>query len=75
MAVRVATKSLTWSAAQSHGFPSYAVGNLVDLGIVVTAYPTFSKALGLSLRLPDSVADAKALYPVTETICHPKSVP
>lgn len=74
VAARAATKSWTWSAARPHGICGYAVGNPMNLGMVVSVYATISKALGLPLRHPGSVANANALYQVTDTAHLAKSV-
>ena len=74
VAARAATKSWTWSAARPHGICGYAIGNPMNLGMVVSVYATISKALGLPLRHPGSIANANALYQVTDTAHLAKSV-
>src|SRR5262249_41289377 len=44
-----------------------AVGNPMNLVMVLAVYATISKALGLPLRHPGSEANARALYNVTDS--------
>ena len=74
VAARAAKKSWTWSAARPHGICGYAVGNPMNLGMLISVYATVSKALGLPLRHPGSAANANALYQVTDTKHLAKSV-
>jgi nucleoside-diphosphate-sugar epimerase len=59
-------KAWTWSAARPHGICGFAIGNPMNLIMVVAVYATISKALGLPLRHPGSEANAHALYNVTD---------
>ena len=67
VAERSRGKSWTWSTARPHGICGFAIGNPMNLGMVVSVYATLSKALGLPLRHPGSLANANALYQVTDT--------
>lgn len=60
-------KTWTWSAARPHGICGLAIGNPMNLGSVISVYATLSKALGLPLRHPGTVANANALYQVSDT--------
>lgn len=60
-------KSWTWSAARPHGICGFAVGNPMNLVMVLAVYATISKTLGLPLRHPGSEANAHALYNVTDS--------
>ena len=64
---RQQSKIWTWSAARPHGICGFAIGNPMNLVMVVAVYATISKALGLPLRHPGSRANAAALYQVTDT--------
>ncbi|MGV9863415.1 SDR family oxidoreductase [Rhodococcus koreensis] len=57
----------TWSAARPHGICGFAVGNPMNLVMVLAAYATISKALGLPLRHPGSEQNADSLYNVTDS--------
>ncbi len=67
VAERAKGKAWTWSTARPHGICGFAIGNPMNLSMVVSVYATISKALGLPLRHPGSVANANALYQVTDT--------
>jgi nucleoside-diphosphate-sugar epimerase len=60
-------KPWSWSAARPHGICGFAIGNPMNLVMVIAVYATISKALGLPLRHPGSRANASALYQVTDT--------
>ena len=60
-------KRWSWSSARPHGICGFAVGNPMNLVMVLAVYATISKALGLPLRHPGSRANAEALYNVTDT--------
>jgi nucleoside-diphosphate-sugar epimerase len=60
-------KNWTWSSARPHGVCGFAVGNPMNLVMVVAVYATISKALGLPLRHPGTRANAHALYQVTDS--------
>lgn len=64
---RQAGKEWTWSSARPHGICGFAVGNPMNLVMVLAVYATISKALGLPLRHPGSEANAAALYNVTDS--------
>jgi nucleoside-diphosphate-sugar epimerase len=59
-------KAWTWSSARPHGVCGFAIGNPMNLVMVLAVYATISKALGLPLRHPGSEANARALYNVTD---------
>jgi nucleoside-diphosphate-sugar epimerase len=59
-------KAWTWSSARPHGICGFAIGNPMNLVMVLAVYATISKALGLPLRHPGSEANARALYNVTD---------
>jgi len=59
-------KAWTWSSARPHSICGFAIGNPMNLVMVLAAYATISKALGLPLRHPGSEANARALYNVTD---------
>ncbi|OAE99707.1 NAD-dependent dehydratase [Bradyrhizobium centrolobii] len=60
-------KGWTWSSARPHGICGFAIGNPMNLVMVLAVYATISKALGLPLRHPGSEANARALYNVTDS--------
>jgi nucleoside-diphosphate-sugar epimerase len=60
-------KAWTWSSARPHGICGFAIGNPMNLIMVLAVYATISKALGLPLRHPGSEANARALYNVTDS--------
>jgi nucleoside-diphosphate-sugar epimerase len=60
-------KAWTWSSARPHAICGFAVGNPMNLVMVLAVYATISKALGLPLRHPGSEANARALYNVTDS--------
>ena len=64
----------TWSAARPHGICGFAIGNPMNLVMVIAVYATISKALGLPLRHPGSRANEQALYQVTDTAHLSKAV-
>jgi len=67
-------KSWTWSTARPHGICGFAIGNPMNLATVIAVYASLSKALGLPLRHPGSVANANALYQVTDSAHLAKAV-
>lgn len=67
IAERQRGKGWTWSSARPHGICGFAIGNPMNLVMVVAVYATISKALGLPLRHPGSRRNASALYQVTDT--------
>jgi nucleoside-diphosphate-sugar epimerase len=60
-------KAWTWSSARPHGICGFAIGNPMNLVMVLAVYATISKALSLPLRHPGSAANAHALYNVTDS--------
>jgi nucleoside-diphosphate-sugar epimerase len=60
-------KAWTWSSARPHAICGFAIGNPMNLVMVLAVYATISKALGLPLRHPGSEANARALYNVTDS--------
>jgi nucleoside-diphosphate-sugar epimerase len=60
-------KAWTWSSARPHGICGFAIGNPMNLVMVLAVYATISKALSLPLRHPGSEANARALYNVTDS--------
>ena len=67
IAARQRGKAWTWSAARPHAICGFAVGNPMNLVMVLAVYATISKALGLPLRHPGSRVNAHALFNVTDT--------
>ncbi|MEM1276505.1 MAG: SDR family oxidoreductase [Pseudomonadota bacterium] len=67
-------KSWTWSSARPHGICGFAIGNPMNLVMVVAVYAVISKVLGLPLRHPGSRANASALYQVTDSTHLAKAV-
>ncbi len=64
----------TWSAARPHGICGFATGNPMNLTMVVAAYATISKALGLPLRHPGPERNHEALYQVTDAMLLARAV-
>ncbi len=60
-------KNWTWSSARPHGVSGFAIGNPMNLVMIVAVYATISKTLGLPLRHPGSRVNAQALYQVTDS--------
>ena len=60
-------KGWSWSSARPHGICGFAIGNPMNLVMVLAVYASISKALGLPLRHPGSRANAHALYNVTDS--------
>ncbi len=67
-------KQWTWSTARPHGICGFAIGNPMNLVMVIAVYATISKALGLPLRHPGSRANCQALYQVTDAAHLSKAV-
>ena len=63
---RQTNKAWTWSSARPHAVCGFAIGNSMNLIMILAVYATISKALGLPLRHPGSEANARALYNVTD---------
>lgn len=64
---RSGAASWTWSSARPHGICGLALGNPMNLIMVVAVYASISQALGLPLRHPGPVSNARALYNVTDS--------
>lgn len=60
-------KKWTWSAVRPHTICGFALGNPMNLVMVMAVYASLSKALGLPLRHPGSEANANTLYNVTDS--------
>jgi nucleoside-diphosphate-sugar epimerase len=60
-------KAWSWSSARPHAICGFAIGNPMNLVMVLAVYATISKALGLPLRHPGSDANAHAFYNVTDS--------
>ena len=60
-------KTWTWSTARPHSICGFAIGNPMNLVLVLAVYATISKALGLPLRHPGSEENASALVNVTDS--------
>lgn len=58
-------KSWHWTALRPEAIGGYAVGNPMNLGMVIAVYATISKELGLPLRFPGSAAAYSAIYQMT----------
>ena len=67
IAERQKGKAWSWSSARPHATCGFALGNPMNLVMVLAVYATISKALGLPLRHPGSEANAAALYQVCDT--------
>ena len=62
---RQAGKSWAWTALRPEAICGYAVGNPMNLAMVIAIYAAISKELGLPLRFPGTHAAYGALYQVT----------
>ncbi len=60
-----AGKKWTFSVLRPEAVCGYAVGNLMNLTMVIAVYAAISKELGLPLRFPGPEAVYRALYQVT----------
>lgn len=60
-------KAWTWSSARPHAVCGFAVGNPMNLVMVIAVYACISKALGLPLRFPGTEASYRALYQCTDS--------
>jgi len=67
-------KTWTWSAARPHAVCGFAVGNPMNLVMVIALYAAISKALGLPLRFPGTEASYRALYQCTDSALLAKGV-
>lgn len=55
-------KSWHWTALRPEAIGGYAVGNPMNLGMVIAVYAVISKELGIPLRFPGSEAAYNCLY-------------
>jgi nucleoside-diphosphate-sugar epimerase len=60
-------KSWSWTAFRPEGVAGVAVGNPMNLLMVIAVYGTLAKALGVPMSFPDSRAAYDALYQITDT--------
>lgn len=67
-------KRWSWSSARPHAICGFAIGNPMNLVMVIAVYAVISKLLGLPLRHPGSRENASALYQITDTEHLAKSV-
>jgi nucleoside-diphosphate-sugar epimerase len=58
-------KQWHWTALRPEGVCGFAVGNPMNLGMVIAVYAVISKELGLPLRFPGTDKAYRALYQVT----------
>ncbi len=58
-------KTWHWTALRPEAVCGYAIGNPMNLAMVIAIYAAISKELGLPLRFPGSHAAWRALYQVT----------
>ncbi len=62
---RQAGRSWHWTALRPEAICGYAIGNPMNLAMVIAIYAAISRELGLPLRFPGSHAAYRALYQVT----------
>ncbi len=62
---RQAGKSWHWTALRPEAICGYAIGNPMNLAMVIAVYAAISKELGLPLRFPGPDSAYRALYQVT----------
>jgi PRISE-like Rossmann-fold domain len=67
VAARQRGKTWTWSTARPHAICGFAIGNPMNLVMVLAVYATISKALGIPLRHPGTQENYHALYQCTDT--------
>ena len=60
-------RSWTWSASRPHGVCGFAVGNPMNLTMVIAVYAAISKALGLPLCFPGTPGNYTAIYQCTDS--------
>lgn len=60
-------KNWTWSATRPHTICGFALGNPMNIVMVMAVYASISKALGIPLRHPGSETNAATLYNVTDS--------
>lgn len=61
-----AGKAWSWSALRPQTVCGFALGNPMNLTLVIAIYATISKALGLPLRFPGKPGAYRALYQVAD---------
>ncbi len=59
-------KSWTWSALRPHAVCGFALGNPMNLALVIAVYAAISRELGLPLRFPGKAGAFTALYQVID---------
>ena len=62
---RQAGRSWAWTALRPEAVCGYAVGNPMNLAMVIAVYAAISRELGLPLRFPGTEAAYRAMYQVT----------
>ena len=67
IAARQKHKNWNWSAARPHAICGFAVGNPMNLVMVLAVYATLCKELGLPFCHPGADANFRALYQVTDS--------
>jgi nucleoside-diphosphate-sugar epimerase len=63
---RQSGKPWTWTASRPHGVCGFAVGNPMNLSMVIAVYAAISKELGLPLYFPGTPGNYKAIYQCTD---------
>jgi nucleoside-diphosphate-sugar epimerase len=66
LGVRSQGKEWTWTALRPEAVIGIAVGNPMNLLMVIAVYASIARALGLPLTFPGSEASYRALYQVTD---------
>jgi nucleoside-diphosphate-sugar epimerase len=59
-------KQWTWSALRPEAVCGFALGNPMNIAMVIAVYATISKELGLPLRFPGKPGSYSSLYQVTD---------
>jgi nucleoside-diphosphate-sugar epimerase len=60
-------KAWTYSSARPHAISGFAIGNPMNLTMVISVYATISKELGLPLCHPGTPGNYRALYQCTDS--------
>jgi nucleoside-diphosphate-sugar epimerase len=63
---RQSGKTWSWSASRPHAVCGFAVGNPMNLIMVIALYAVISKELGLPLSFPGTSGNYRALYQCTD---------
>ena len=63
---RQAGKAWSWSASRPHAVCGFAVGNPMNLAMVIAVYAAVSRELGLPLSFPGTPGNYRALYQCTD---------